>query len=90
MEKFKELIARSEKAVGRKEVLRGITEGTIWCVIVSEDADQDIKDEIESAAFRRGAELRWTPSKDELGRLAGIKVAAACVGLKKESAKNQL
>ena len=67
--------------VGLKQVLRGITDGTIWCVIVSSDCEGFIKAKLRDEAQGKGIELAKGPTMAELGRKVGIDVGAAVVGL---------
>ena len=79
---YESLIDNSSKRfVGLKQVLRGITDGTVWCVIVSSDCEEFIKTKLRDEArgkevkFKKGAEMTV------LGRKVGIDVGAAVVGL---------
>lgn len=88
--KVKNLINNNSSLVGLKQVTKGIIEEKVWCVILSTDCDDFIKAQIETA-MRGKSELliEYTDSKEELGKLAGIDVPAAVVGLVKESQKVQ-
>ena len=74
-----------EKHVGCRQVLRGLSEGTIRCVVVAEDADNGIKDVLTKASMLKGVQVLKAPSMEWLGRNAGIDVGAATVGFLKES-----
>lgn len=80
-EKLTEMLKHSSKVVGSKQVLKGISDGTVRCVIVASDADADLRKKIAQAASKHGVRVEKTPSKRHLGDLAGIEVAAAVVGL---------
>ena len=71
------------KLVGCRQVLRGLSEGTIRCVVVSEDADDGIKDVLVKAATLKNAQILYAPSMEWLGRSVGIDVGAATVGFLK-------
>ncbi len=71
----------SSKVVGSKQVLKGVSDGTIGCVIIASDADADVKRAIASAAEANGVTLKYFPSKRKLGEAAGIEVEAATVGI---------
>ena len=75
------LLASSSKVVGTKQVLRGISEGTIGCVIVAEDADCALKSRVVGAAECAGIAIACAPSMAWLGKAAGIEVGAAAVGI---------
>ena len=79
---YESLIDNSSKRfVGLKQVLRGITDGTVWCVIVSSDCEEFIKTKLRDEA--RGKEIKFKkgPEMTVLGRKVGIDVGAAVVGL---------
>ena len=82
-EKLIDMLNSSSKVVGSKQVLRGISDGTVRCVIVATDADADLRKKIVSSAKLAKVEIIRVPSKRHLGELAGIEVAAAVVGLMK-------
>ena len=79
---YKKLIDNSpKKLVGLKQVLRGITDGTVWCVIVSSDCEEFIKDRLRGEAAGKTVEFQKGPEMAELGRMMRIDVGAAVVGL---------
>jgi len=80
-EKLCEMIKRSSKVVGSKQVLKGISDGTVRCVIVATDADADLRKRIVSAASAHKVKVEKINSKRLLGETAGIEVATAVVGL---------
>ena len=79
---YNSLLDNSPKRfVGLKQVLRGITDGTVWCVIVSSDCEEFIKARIRSEARDKGVEIVKGPAMADLGRKVDIDVGAAVVGL---------
>ena len=79
---YKKLIDNSpKKLVGLKQVLRGITDGTVWCVIVSSDCEEFIKERLRGDARGKEVEFKRGPEMAELGRTMRIDVGAAVVGL---------
>ena len=81
-EDYKSLIENSpKKFVGLKQVLRGITDGVVWCVILSSDCEDFIKKAVRDAARGKDVAFRKAPSMAELGKAAKIDVGAAVVGL---------
>ncbi len=81
-EDYKTLMDNSpQKVVGLKQVLRGITDGTVWCVIVSSDSEEFIKKACREAAHGKSVSFKRGPSMAELGKEARIEVGAAVVGL---------
>ena len=76
------LIDNSPKRfVGLKQVLRGITDGTVWCVIVSSDCEEFIVARLREEARGRDVEFAKGPEMAVLGRKVGIDVGASVVGL---------
>lgn len=77
-----ELIASNpDRLVGLKQVLRGIAEGNVWCVIVSLDSDDFVKQQVLTAVGNSKISVKYFDNKSKLGRLVGIDVSAAVVGL---------
>lgn len=74
------MLKSSRKVVGCKQVLRGLSEATIRCVIVAEDAENELKSALFRAASEMNARVLIAPSMEWLGRQAGIDVGAATVG----------
>ena len=70
-----------KKFVGLKQVLRGITDGTVWCVIVSSDCEEFIKARLKDEARGKDVEFKKGPEMSVLGQKVGIDVGAAVVGL---------
>ncbi len=89
--KIKSLIdGNLSRLVGLKQVLKGIIDDSVWCVILSSDSDDFIKAQIaENAVGKSGLTIEYIDSKADLGSLVGIDVPAAVVGLVKESQKVQ-
>lgn len=80
-------ICPEKRVVGTKQVLRGIDEGTLRCVVVASDADNFISERVMAEAKARNVAVIMCPSKLELGRLVGVKIGAATVGVLNEEAK---
>ena len=79
---YNSLLDNSPKRfVGLKQVLRGITDGTVWCVIVSSDCEEFIKSRLREQVVGKSVEFRKGPEMSELGRMMRIDVGAAVVGL---------
>ena len=77
-----ELIANNPaRLVGLKQVVRGISEGIVWCVIVSQDSDDFVLQRVMAACEGRRVSIRYCASKAQLGVAVGIDVAASVVGL---------
>ena len=82
-EKLEALITSSSKVVGSKQVLKGMSDGTVRCVIIASDADAEFKHKIVAQAEQCHVDVTFVPSKKRLGEVAGVEVAAAVVGLKR-------
>lgn len=80
--KLLKTISESEKVVGTKQVLKSIESKTVKCVIVADNADGFIKNSVIASCKENDIEVLTVPSKRELGRVSGIDVPAAVVGLK--------
>lgn len=77
-----ELIASNpQRLVGLRQVLRGIAEGNVWCVIVSLDSDDFVKQQVLEAVGNARIGVKYFDNKSKLGSLVGIDVPAAVVGL---------
>ena len=76
-----DLVKSSRKLVGFRQVMRGITDGTVGCVLVSADADECIKTAVLERVAKHDAEYAEVMDKAELGRLCGVDVPAAVVGI---------
>lgn len=77
------LIKSSDKVVGTKQVIKAIMDGTLRCVIVSDDADGYMVDKVEKAAKSANVKVYHAASMVELGKVCGIEVAALTAGIKK-------
>lgn len=87
MQKYIDLVKNSTKLVGLKQVLSGIIDGTVRCVLVSYDSDDFVKKAINEAVADRSIELITSFSKKELGKMCKIDVPASVVGITEDSHK---
>lgn len=85
-EKLEQMLTNSSKVVGSKQVLKGISDSTVRCVIVASDADAQIKKRIVAQAKAKGVEIVYVASKKRLGEGVGVEVSAAAVGIVKAEA----
>ena len=85
-EKLELMLNTSSKVVGSKQVLKGISDSTVRCVIVASDADAQIKKRIVAQAKANGVEIVYVASKKRLGESVGVEVSAAAVGIVKAEA----
>lgn len=77
------MLKRSPKLVGLKQVLSSVGSGKLRCVVLAPDADPDIRGKVLTACIRHSVEVINYASKAELGKLCGIEVACATVGILK-------
>jgi len=80
---IKKLINNSSVLVGTRQVLKACAKGALRCVILASDADESICNKIVQTCAQHNTEVYNFPSKRELGKLAGIDVASAVVGIEK-------
>lgn len=80
---IKKLINNSSILIGTKQVLKACAKGALRCVILASDADESICSKVLQTCAQYNTEVLSFPSKRELGRLAGIDVASAVVGIEK-------
>lgn len=83
MQDYVYLVKTSPKVVGLKQVLAGIINDTVRCVLVSCDSDSFIMKAITDAVSTKDIPIQIVCSKKELGRLCKIDVACAVVGILK-------
>lgn len=76
-------ITSSDIVVGKRQVVRGLSEACIRCVIVALDADEALKTEIISRAKACSVPVEIEGIKSDLGKIAGIEVNAAVIGILK-------
>ncbi len=68
--------------VGLKQVLRGIEEDAVRCVIVASDADAFIVERVTEQAKAHGVEISECPTKELLGKLCRVAVPTATAAVK--------
>ena len=76
-------IRAADKAVGLKQVLRGLKEGTLRRVILAEDADTFYYTRVREAAEAARVPITRVPSMAELGQACGVSGDTAAGGLRK-------
>ena len=69
------------KVIGLKQVIRECDEGNIKSVIIAKDIDRYTMSKIINAIQGAAVEINYIDSKERLGKLAGINIAAAVVGI---------
>lgn len=84
MNDLNKLITSSVRLVGLKQVEKAISESDeLRCVVLADDADKNIRDRVTALAGAKDIKVIAFAHKLELGRLCGIQVACAVVGIKK-------
>ena len=84
MQDYTILIKNSSKLVGLKQVLVGIANDTVRCVLVSCDSDDFVMRTITDAVSTKDIPVQTVCAKHKLGKLCKIDVACAVVGILKE------
>lgn len=78
----KQMISESPlKIVGLKQVLKGIESGDVRCVVIASDSESFIEECVRDAIGTKCVEVLYCPTRKELGRIVGIDVPAAVVGI---------
>ncbi|MGN1019765.1 MAG: ribosomal L7Ae/L30e/S12e/Gadd45 family protein [Aristaeellaceae bacterium] len=80
---MEDLINAASKAVGTRQVLRGLKAGTLSRVYVANDADTYLFQQVVRAAESAGVPAVRVPSMKELGRALGLEVACAAAAIAK-------
>ena len=80
---MEELINAASKAVGTRQVLRGLKAGTLARVYVANDADTYLFQQVVRAAEDAGVPAVRVRSMKELGRALGLEVACAAAAIGK-------
>ncbi len=75
------LLSNSSKLIGTKAVLKGVANKDIRCVILASDIEAVVTNKVKSSCEKYGIQIIEYPSRHELGKLCGIEVACACVGI---------
>lgn len=80
----KDQIAAKEKVVGLKQVLRYIDESKLAIIYLASDAEVHVAERLQSSAKEHAVPIESAFSRNTLGKICGIDVGAACVGILKE------
>jgi len=80
-------INNQKVVLGLREVTRYICSSNIRCVVIAGNAENFIIDKVTNLCKVHNVSYRFTPSKEEIGRAAGLDVPCAVVGFIKEQAK---
>ena len=78
---MEDLINAASKAVGTRQVLRGLKAGTLSRVYVANDADTYLFQQVVRAAEDAGVPAVRVASMKELGQALGLDVACAAAGI---------
>ena len=79
---YKQLITESPKRlVGLKQVLKGIKNGNVRCVVIAADSESFIEECIRDAIGTMCVNVLYCSTRQELGKIVGIKVPCSVVGL---------
>ncbi|MGN0746037.1 MAG: ribosomal L7Ae/L30e/S12e/Gadd45 family protein [Aristaeellaceae bacterium] len=80
---MEDLINAASKAVGTRQVLRGLKAGTLSRVYVANDADTYLFQQVVRAAEDAGVPAVRVQSMKELGQALGLEVACAAAAIVK-------
>lgn len=72
-----------KKVIGLRQVNRGIKDDQIRCVLIAEDTEPHIRQELLSTCRKARIPIKKFASKEEMGKMLGIDVACATVGILK-------
>jgi len=78
-----ELLKKKEKVVGIKQTRKAAEQDKLEMVIIADDADRRIVDQIKQLCEEKSIKVCNVDSMKQLGKAAGIDVAAAVVGILK-------
>jgi len=76
-----------QKVIGLKQVLRFASEDRLEAIYLASDADNHIEEALIRTASQYAVPIKRAFPKRTLGKICGIDVGAACVGILKEEAK---
>lgn len=80
---YKQLLTESpERVVGLKQVLKGIANGSVRCVVIASDSESFVRDCVVEAIGAKCVEIAFCPTRKELGEAVRVDVPTAVVGLK--------
>lgn len=83
----KELLDAQNKVVGLKQILRELEKDNVTKIYLADDADEEIRQKVISAANGKPVELVRVKGMEELGEICKIDVRTACAGLVHELKK---
>lgn len=75
------LAKAKSRAVGTRQTLKALENGTAQIVFVARDAEQRVVKPVEELCRRRGAELVYINNMRELGKYCSINVGAAAAAV---------
>ena len=78
---IKEDLISCEKVIGLKQVLKQAQRKALKVIYLAADVDRSVGEKVITAAKAHNIPVLPITSKRELGRLCGIEVGAACVGM---------
>lgn len=79
---YKQKISTSSlKIVGLKQVLKGIRDNDVRCVVIASDSDSFVEECVVETIGTKCVDVLYCQSRKELGQTVGIDVPASVVGL---------
>ncbi len=74
-------LAKAEKVVGLKQVVRAAHEGKVCVVFIARDAQVHLKERVVDAVGDKDIKVIYVETMKKLGDACGIDVGAACAGI---------
>jgi large subunit ribosomal protein L7A len=76
-----EVLKNSNKAVGIKQTLKAVENGSAAIVFIAKDADEKITGNLKELCMANGVQVEYADTMKLLGKAVGIEVgaSAACV-----------
>ena len=74
-------IPEGARLAGTNQVIRAARQNQLICVYLADDADTALRERLLAVCAEHAVEVRRFPSKQELGRRAGIAKHCAVLGI---------
>ncbi len=80
-EDLQRLLASSSTTIGFRQTEKAIKKGAIAQVIVASNIDTSLEKVILTECSQNNISVKRALTKQELGKLAGLEVSCACIGI---------
>ena len=78
------MVKHLPRVVGLRQVLKGLKNGTLRCVVIARDCEDFVSREVDSENQEHCIPVYVQGTMKELGMICGIDVGTAVVGIKNE------